>query len=61
MEIVLQVNGKLRDKVVVAVDLGEEGLRTEALANSRVRQHIEGKQVVKVITVPGRLVNVVVR
>ena len=61
VEIVLQVNGKLRDRLVVAAELDEEGLREEALANPRVRQHIEGKQVVKVITVPGRLVNVVVK
>ncbi|MHB9144112.1 MAG: leucine--tRNA ligase [Symbiobacteriia bacterium] len=61
VEVVLQVNGKLRDKLVVPARLDEAGLRSEALASPRVQQHIEGKQVVKVITVPGRLVNVVVR
>jgi len=61
VEIVLQVNGKVRDKLVVPAGLDEAGLRSEALSNPKVRQHTEGRQVVKVITVPGRLVNVVVK
>ena len=57
----MQVNGKLRAKVVVAPDTSEADLRTIALADGKVRSFIDGHQVVKVIVVPQRLVNVVVK
>jgi leucyl-tRNA synthetase len=60
VEIVLQVNGKLRDKLVVPVDADEAALRDLALQNERVISHIEGKAVRKLIVVPGKLVNIVV-
>jgi leucyl-tRNA synthetase len=60
IEIALQVNGKVRDRIVVALDATEEQLRTAALANLRVREFIEGKPVRKVIVIPHKLVNVVV-
>jgi leucyl-tRNA synthetase len=59
--LVVQVNGKLRDQVEAAVDAGEEELIELARASERVRQHIDGKQVVKEIVVPGKLVNLVVK
>jgi leucyl-tRNA synthetase len=60
IEIVLQVNGKVRDKLVVPVDADSEQLRMLALANERVLSFLDGKTVRKVVVVPGRLVNIVV-
>ena len=59
--LVVQVNGKLRDRIQVPVDIGEEEAKELALSSAKVRAHLEGKQVQQVIYVPGRLVNVVVR
>jgi leucyl-tRNA synthetase len=61
LEIPVQVNGKLRSRVVVAPDISEAELRTLALADSKVQSFIDGQKVVKVIVVPQRLVNVVVK
>jgi len=61
LEIPVQVNGKLRSRVVVAPDISEADLRTIALADPKVQSFIDGHQVVKVIIVPQRLVNVVVK
>ena len=61
LEIPIQVNGKLRSRVVVAPGTPEDELRQSALADERVRTLIDGREVVKVIVVPERLVNVVIR
>ncbi len=61
LEIPVQVNGKLRSRVVVSPDVSEEDLRTMALADAKVQSFIDGHQVVKVIVVPQRLVNVVIK
>ena len=61
LEIPVQVNGKLRSRVIVAPDISEDDLRTIALADSKLQSLIEGREIVKVIVVPGRLVNVVVK
>ena len=58
-EIVIQVNGKLRDKVEMPADASREELEAAALAAPRVAEFTEGKTVRKVIVVPGRLVNIV--
>lgn len=58
--IVLQVNGKLRDKLEVSKDLTKEQLESIALESEAVKRFTDGKTVRKVIVVPGRLVNVVV-
>jgi leucyl-tRNA synthetase len=60
VEIVIQVNGKLRDKLTMAVDADEAALREAALNNERVRSFIGDKAVRRVIVVPGKLVNVVI-
>jgi leucyl-tRNA synthetase len=60
VEVPIQVNGKLRSKVMVPVSMDEEALRTAALANERIGSLLEGKQIRKVIVVPGKLVNIVV-
>jgi leucyl-tRNA synthetase len=59
--LVVQINGKVRDRVNVPVDVDEETARSLALASEGIRRHLKGKDVVKVIVVPGRLVNIVAR
>ena len=61
LEIPVQVNGKLRSRIRATPDTPEAELREAALADERVRGFIEGRDVVKVIVVPQRLVNIVVR
>jgi leucyl-tRNA synthetase len=56
--IVLQVNGKVRDKIDVPVGIAKDDLEKLALANAGIQQHLAGKQVKKVIVVPGKLVNI---
>jgi leucyl-tRNA synthetase len=60
IEVPVQVNGKLRSKLIVPADIDEAGLRAAALADERIRGLIEGKQIRKVIVVPGKLVNIVI-
>ncbi len=60
IDLILQVNGKVRDKVTVPVDADERTLRETALCNERVLSFVGDKTVRRVIVVPGKLVNVVV-
>jgi leucyl-tRNA synthetase len=60
LDIVVQVNGKLRGRVTVPAGATQEQLREAALADEQVQKWIEGKPLRKVIVVPGKLVNVVV-
>ncbi|MCW5854061.1 MAG: leucine--tRNA ligase, partial [Anaerolineae bacterium] len=60
VEIVLQINGKVRARVTVPADADEAALRATALANEQVQKALGGGQPRKVIVVPGKLVNVVV-
>jgi len=57
--LVLQVNGKVRDRLEVPVGISEADAKTAALGNEAVQKFLEGRQPKKVIVVPGRLVNVV--
>jgi leucyl-tRNA synthetase len=59
--LVVQVNGKLRDQLEVGAGASKEQLLELARASENVRRHLDGKQVVKEIVVPGKLVNLVVR
>jgi leucyl-tRNA synthetase len=59
-ELVVQVNGRVRDKVEVPVDLSEPELVARAKELPRVRAHVDGKDIRKEIVVPGKLVNLVV-
>jgi leucyl-tRNA synthetase len=59
-ELVIQVNGKVRDRVEASVDEPEEQLVERALASPRVQAQLDGKEVRQTIVVPGRLVNLVV-
>ncbi|MGQ4880214.1 leucine--tRNA ligase [Billgrantia sp. LNSP4103-1] len=60
VELVVQVNGKLRARIEVAADASREAVEAEAFAAENVQRHTEGKTVRKVIVVPGKLVNIVV-
>jgi len=60
MELVVQVNGKLRSKITVSVDADNAAVESAALADETVQRFLEGKPVRKVIVVPKKLVNVVV-
>jgi leucyl-tRNA synthetase len=59
-EIVVQVNGKLRSHIYLPFGTPEDILKARALEDPKVRPFIDGKQIVKVIVVPDRLVNIVV-
>jgi leucyl-tRNA synthetase len=59
VEIAVQVNGKLRDRITVPVDIAQAELEAAALASDKVKQALEGKTVKKIIVVPKRLVNIV--
>jgi leucyl-tRNA synthetase len=61
LQMVVQVNGKLRAKLEVAVSASKEEIEQQALADENVLRFIEEKNVVKVIVVPGKLVNLVVK
>ncbi|HVF55500.1 MAG TPA: leucine--tRNA ligase [Pyrinomonadaceae bacterium] len=61
LEIPVQVNGRLRGRLVASASASQEELREAALADEKVRGWIEGREVVKVVVVPQRLVNIVVR
>ncbi len=58
--LIVQVNGKLRDRIEVPADISEEAAKELAVSSARVRPHLEGKELRKSIYVPGRLVNLVV-
>ena len=59
--LVIQVNGKLRDRFEVPVSISEEAAKKLAFESPKVKTHIEGKQLVNAIYVPGKLVNLVVK
>jgi leucyl-tRNA synthetase len=59
--LVVQVNGKLRDRIEAAAEASESELLALARESEKVRRHLDGKEVVKEVVVPGKLVNLVVR
>ena len=59
IEIVVQVNGKLRDRVLIPAESGNPAHEQAALASPKIQEHIAGKTVRKVIVVPKKLVNIV--
>jgi leucyl-tRNA synthetase len=59
--LVIQVNGKVRDRIDVSSDTAEEEIKRVALERPNVQRHLDGKQVVKEVVVPGKLVNFVVK
>ncbi len=61
IEIAVQINGKIKDKMMIAAGLDREGTQEAAMGSEKIKELIEGKNVVKVIAVPGKLVNIVVK
>lgn len=61
VEIVVQINGKIKEKLMVDSNLDKKGLEDFVMSNQKVIEHIDGKNVIKVIPIPGRLVNIVVK
>ncbi|MCB9109277.1 MAG: leucine--tRNA ligase [Anaerolineales bacterium] len=61
VEIAVQVNGKVRDKISIPVDIDPETAKSQAMAAPGIQSYTDGKTPVKVIYVPGRLVNIVVK
>ena len=59
IELVVQVNGKLRDRFMISKDADEEAAKTAAFASAKVAEHLEGKTVRKVIFIPGKIFNIV--
>ncbi len=61
VEVVVQINGKIRDKIMISPDLTPDKMQEIALANDKIKALIDGKQVVKCIAVPKKLINIVVK
>jgi leucyl-tRNA synthetase len=61
IEIVFQINGKIRSKAMVSSDISKEDMEKTALADERIAELIKGKEIKKAIVVPGKLVNIVVK
>jgi leucyl-tRNA synthetase len=61
VELAVQVNGKVRGRITVPAEAGEEEVRRRALEEPKVREHVSGREIVKLVVVPNRLVSVVVR
>ena len=59
--LVVQVNGKLRDRITVSASITETEAKKTAQDSDKIKPHLEGKTIVNVIYVPGKLVNIVVK
>ena len=61
VEIAIQINGKVRDTIRVSKETSKEELEKKALDRDVIKKWIEGKEIVKTIVVPGRIVNIVIK
>ncbi|HON77114.1 MAG TPA: leucine--tRNA ligase [Spirochaetota bacterium] len=61
IQIVFQVNGKIRSKMEAPASITKEEMEKAALDDDKIKEHITGKQIIKVIAVPGKLVNIVIK
>ncbi len=61
LEIPVQVNGKLRSRLITSPEVSEDDLKTAAMADEKIKAIVEGHEVVKVVVVPRRLVNIVIK
>ena len=59
--LVIQINGKVREKLIVPVDISEDDAKKSAFADEKIKGYIEGKQILKTIYVPGKLLNIVIK
>jgi len=60
IEMVVQINGRVRERLIVSADVTEDEAKETALESEKVKIHIEGKEIRKIIFVPGKLINIVV-
>ena len=60
-EIGVQVNGKLRASIIISIDETKDEITKKALAEENIKKHIDGKEIVKIIVIPGKIVNIVVK
>ena len=60
IEIVVQISGKVRSRFLASVGISKEEMETAALKDEKVKSHLERKTVRKIVTIPGKLVNIVV-
>jgi leucyl-tRNA synthetase len=58
--IVVEINGKIRDKFEAALDVGDDELKAQALASPRIQALLEGKTVRKVVCIKNKIVNIVI-
>ena len=61
VEIVVQINGKVRGKLSVAANISREEMEKVAMEDEKIKALVEGKSIVKVVAVPKKLVNIVVK
>jgi len=61
LEVVLQINGKVRDKLTVPREISQPELEKLVMASERIQKFIEGRDIVKVVLIPQKLVNIVVK
>jgi leucyl-tRNA synthetase len=61
VEMVVQINGKLRERILVPVDAGEDEVQEQVLKLAKIQSFVTAKQIVKTIFVPGKLINIVVK
>ena len=59
-EMIIQVNGKLRDKIITKTDITEEEMKSLALNSETIKKYTLDKQIIKIIVVKGKLINIVV-
>ena len=59
--IVIQINGKVRDRIDVSADINEEKLKEKVFNQEKVKKYTDGKEIVKTIVIPKKLVNIVVK
>lgn len=61
VEVVLQINGKVRDKITVPREISQPELESLVMASERIQRFIEGREIVKIVLIPQKLVNIVVK
>ena len=61
IDIAVQVNGKVRSTININIDEDEDSIKEKALKEENVQKHIEGKEIVKIIAIKGKIVNIVVK
>ena len=60
VEIVIQVNGKVRERMTMSIQASEDEIKTAALALPKIQELMAGKQILKVVVIPKKLVNIVI-